>query len=536
MEPETDSPRRAMHVDISAFGIAAGYPVRIERRVLVAPSTGNEFNRLRPFLVTVGCALVPDHQFEFDSSFMLPNADKSFSQLVKLIQRMPDCPMSVFGHADPIGRDTYNKTLSGRRAIAVYAVLTRDTDLWDKKLYRRPVGGDRWGTRSLQVMLNAAGHPPGNLDGTMDVETRDAVEAFQTEHGLDPDRDPGPMTRGKLFEVYMDLLCTDENGQPFKVEKDAFLGGGADSEGKADYQGCGEFNPILIFSDEEHAEFSRPENRAARNEANASNRRVLVYLFERGTEIDPNLWPCPRATEGDTGCRRRFWSNGEERRARREPERQRTFQEDDDTFGCRFYHRLAGFSPCEAGLKLWVVRLRVDGAKGNIPLANRRFALTAGETEHAPIMRGTTDAEGVMRIPVYDAAVTMTLKLDASGYLMEAPASGDAASDDQSGDGEADSPPAGDTESVPAGEEWEGEDGFLTLTLEGGALLPIDSPAPQQYRQRLHNLGYGAGDPGSWDQRTELAAVRAFQRDHDLEPSGGLDTETREKIREEHGS
>lgn len=523
MESETDSPRQAMYLDISAFGIAAGYPQRIERRVLVAPATGNEFNRLRPFLVTVGCALVPDHQFEFDSSFILPDADKSFGQLVNLIERMPDCPLSVFGHADPIGRDRYNKTLSGRRAIAVYGVLTRDTELWEQKLYRQPVGGDRWGTRSLQIMLNSAGHPPGNLEGTMDSETRDAVEAFQRQHGLDPDRDPGPITRGKLFEVYMDLLCRDDSGKPFRVDKDAFLGGGADTDGKADYQGCGEFNPVLIFSEEEHAEFSRPENHAARNEANASNRRVIVYLFERGTTVDPQLWPCPRAGEGDAGCRRRFWSNGEERRSQREPERQRTFQEDEDTFACRFYHRLAGFSPCEAGVKLWVVRLNVDGANGKIPLANRRFALIAGDSEHAPVMRGTTDPEGILRIPVYDDTTTMTLKLDASGYLLEEPAPDDETDSEQ-------------PERVPQGEEWEGEVGFVTLILEGGALLPIDSPAPRQYRQRLHNLGYGAGDPDSWDQRTELAAVRAFQRDHGLEPSGGLDTETRERIRQEHGS
>jgi len=31
----------------------------------------------------------------------------------------PACPLSVFGHADPVGSDDYNKALSGRRAMAV---------------------------------------------------------------------------------------------------------------------------------------------------------------------------------------------------------------------------------------------------------------------------------------------------------------------------------------------------------------------------------------------------------------------------------
>ena len=149
----------------------------------------------------------------------------------------------------------------------------------------------------------------------MDVGTRDAVEAFQRAQGLDPDRDPGPITRKRLFEVYMDMLCSDENGQAFKLEKSNFIAAGADRGGKADYQSCSEYNPILIFSEEDHRDYSRPENHAQRNEANASNRRVMVYLFEKGTQVDPNRWPCPRAREGSAACKKRFWSNGETRRS-----------------------------------------------------------------------------------------------------------------------------------------------------------------------------------------------------------------------------
>ena len=529
MEPDSTS---SFYLDVSAYGIAAGFPQRTERRVLVAPSTGVEFNLIQTPLLTVGCSLVPDHQFEFDSSFILPNADKSFLQLVKLIKRMPDYPLTVFGHADPIGKDDYNKLLSGRRAMAVYAVLVRDAKLWEKELYSRLQGGDKWGTRSVQLMLNVVGYPPGNFEGTLDKETRDAVEAFQRKQELEPDRDPGPITRTRLFEVYMDFLCKDESGQPFKVEKTAFLGGGVDPDGKADYQGCGEHNPVLIFSGAEHKEFSKAENLPARNEANASNRRVIVYLFEKGTKIEPKRWPCPRVKEGTAGCKKRFWSNGEERRTKREQDKQRKFQESADTFACRFYHSLAAFSPCEAGLKLWVVRLKIDGPTEQILLAGRRYALTTGDHVQAPVMRGTTDKEGILRIPVFDNSATMTLKLEVSDYLTKKE------SKDSSEEKTSEDDKQTDATLAPRGENeaWEGEDKFMTFTLKGGALLPMDPPTAAATRQRLYNLGYGPSDPDNWEGTTMQDAIKTFQKDQGLEPTGDGDEQTRERIRQVHGS
>ena len=40
------------------------------------------------------------------------------------------CPAAIFGHCDPAGSDTLNKTLGDRRAIAIYALVTRQPDLW----------------------------------------------------------------------------------------------------------------------------------------------------------------------------------------------------------------------------------------------------------------------------------------------------------------------------------------------------------------------------------------------------------------------
>jgi tetratricopeptide (TPR) repeat protein len=40
-------------------------------------------------------------------------------------------PLSIFGHADPVGDDDYNKKLSGRRAAAIYALIARRPDIWE---------------------------------------------------------------------------------------------------------------------------------------------------------------------------------------------------------------------------------------------------------------------------------------------------------------------------------------------------------------------------------------------------------------------
>jgi hypothetical protein len=130
---------------------------------------------------------------------------------------------------------------------------------------------------------------------------------------------------------------------PNKLEKTDFLGKGQDLEGKADFQGCSEFNPILLFSKQEKQQLE--QNHVKRNQENAPNRRVVVFLFRPGIELDPQKWPCPRASEGSAGCRKRFFTDGEQKRSNGDA--RRTFDEDGDTFACRFYQRLSDRSPCE---------------------------------------------------------------------------------------------------------------------------------------------------------------------------------------------
>ena len=79
----------------------------------------------------IACWRLEDLRFEFGSSFIKPEAAMEFTQLAELVKEQPKSSLSIFGHADPIGLDENNKKLSGRRAAAVYAMLTRKTEIFE---------------------------------------------------------------------------------------------------------------------------------------------------------------------------------------------------------------------------------------------------------------------------------------------------------------------------------------------------------------------------------------------------------------------
>jgi len=124
--------------------------------------------------------------------------------------------------------------------------------------------------------------------------------------GLDPPDGDGnvqeesdPASRKALFLAYMDFCCVDPQGTPFKVDPVAgFLARNGSKDGVGDVQGCGEFNPVLLFSKSEKARLDREENKQERDQKNQPNRRVMVLLFRPGAEIDNAKWPCPAVKQG----------------------------------------------------------------------------------------------------------------------------------------------------------------------------------------------------------------------------------------------
>jgi len=283
-----------------------------------APSLSGETNTLREPLRPIACWAVGDVRFDFDSSFVLPDLARETGALERLRRTHArgalGPSLTVFGHADPVGADAYNKTLSGRRAQAIHALLTRRVDRWEH-LHDHPFSADAWGSRQERTMLRALGH-----DGTA------ATHDFQRNHGLTPDGIIGPLTRRELFSAYMDAICVDDDRKPFAVPTTEFLGGGADLGGKADFQGCGELNPSLLLSESELSTLPKPK----RDHENADNRRILVFLFRPGFTVPIDRWPCPRASETDEACHRRLFSDGP---ARRKPgAARRLYKQTRDTF------------------------------------------------------------------------------------------------------------------------------------------------------------------------------------------------------------
>ncbi|MBC7897294.1 MAG: OmpA family protein [Cytophagaceae bacterium] len=278
----------------------------------VAPTdVAAERNQIRRPLKPFASWQLDDAHFAFDSSVLLPSMTPELVSLIGLVRASPGAKLSVFGHADTTGNDEYNKVLSGRRALALFALLTRRVDLWEF-LFTNPHGGDDW-RKSDNFALRLM---------------RDAVEDKT-----------GALPRTALFEKFMTLLAKDASGAPFGLPKTSFLGKGADAKGKADVQGCGEFNPLLMFSKAEQQALSAANKKTERDKVQEVNRRVTVFFFPADTQVTVSTWPCPRALEGTTDCRKRFWSDHVQRRTFGERRREQPTAE--DTFACRFYDRLA---------------------------------------------------------------------------------------------------------------------------------------------------------------------------------------------------
>ena len=496
----------------SGGGSSGAHP-QAAQTAFVAPHLPGEegFNALRPGLLTVACWRLDDIRFEFESSFILAAASVEFTRLAELRESWQKNPISIFGHADPIGEDAFNKKLSGRRVRAVYAVLVRDPTIWEN-LHKEPHGGDKWGLRTNQIILTALGFYAGPIDGINGKGTQDGHKNFSAEFG--GDGKDSVATRQALYNAYFDLLCKNAEGQNFKLTKEEFLGKGVDVDGKGgDYQGCGEFNPVLLLP--KKPKLSKKE----RDAANAPNRRVVAFFFREGLEIKPSDWPCPKWNEGSGKCVERQWTDHAERLKPEDEDLFREYKLTRNTMACRFYDRLARRSPCEAGFKEWVLRLFVpkkppppkeqqpgdgksDGTapsdeataeneaespwKDKAPLAGAEFTLTGAAQD----IKGFTDANGFLRARV--AADVAELTLTIVGHVIK---------------------------------------------LKGGALKELDDPDfgdTRAVQERLFNLAYGPARRELWTANDVKAAITEFRKDFGL-PDGAVDDALKEKLREVHG-
>jgi peptidoglycan hydrolase-like protein with peptidoglycan-binding domain len=474
-------------------GVIGSHPAADPFQFLVAPSTNNEFNTARLRLIPIACFRIDDVRFKFDSSFVLPETQaemKAFANLRKSDPAVDGAPVSIFGHADPTFQgnfepgsstahsgDDYNKILSGRRAIAIYALLIRDAALWNN-LFSNHFGGDVWGEDSIRIILDFtdpvnAGQQVPSGSGSSDPG---AAESARKAKVRDIAHDPG--RRQQLFLKYMNAVCGD-----LKLDKAKdFLARGAGPDHKGDVQGCGRFNPVILFSQEDEARFKQADEKGEkdlllqRNVANAANRRVIILIFRKGSQILPAKWPCPTFKEGSAGCKKRFFSDGEKRRSTHEAGAPRKFSETSDTFACRLFQRISEDSPCQ-GLRAKIFQVQLRDHDQN-PLSNTVVSLTVNGKRTNP----STDDDGFLQFQVVpDAKAVLEVR----------------------------------------GETYE---------------LTFDDSFPSDVRHAqalLNALGFNAGPiDGILGRRTE-DALKSFQRTHDLDPSGKLDQATEDALRDE---
>ena len=379
-----------MAADQATSTAPAPAPVGPDDVVRVSPTTvPGGFNTLRVPLAPRATWILDDIRFALDSSFIYPEAAEDFALIAALRHDNPGAPLALFAHADASGEEEYNKKLSGRRAIAVYAVLTRRVDLWEQ-LYSQPYGNDKWGERELDVMIRtvAEGEPT-------------TVSSSQNK-----------AARSILFRDYMDILCRDLAGTSFTLDASAdFLGGGADKGGKGDYHGCGELNPVLVLSAAEERSLAGDKNKEARATENAPNRRVSGVFFEPGSRVDVAKWPCPRAAEGSAGCHKRQWSDAKTRRAAGAT--RRTHEVEGDTFACRFYDRLAR-EPSARRLTLDRIAIRLVDDRGE-PRGGESFSFDIAGARAT----GTSDPNGFVQLRAPSSATSGTLEIGGQPVQIE---------------------------------------------------------------------------------------------------------------------
>lgn len=62
--------------------------------------------------------------FDFNSATLTSTAKANLDKLITVLKNNPDTNINIYGYTDSVGSDSYNLTLSGKRADAVKAYLT----------------------------------------------------------------------------------------------------------------------------------------------------------------------------------------------------------------------------------------------------------------------------------------------------------------------------------------------------------------------------------------------------------------------------
>jgi len=184
--------------------------------------------------------------FRFDSAFTEPCMLQILKQVSEYAAAHSDHKLLVLGHTDLAGSQSYNQSLSERRARSAFSVLRfgndnpAAVDEWDQIRRNRVSGvslGDSWGAREYQQMLQELNIYHGRIDGNHGPVTDDAVKQFQTQNGLNDDGIVDNLTWPVLIREYL--------AQPnLSIADSQFFPNSNCNPKILKWLGCGELDPV----------------------------------------------------------------------------------------------------------------------------------------------------------------------------------------------------------------------------------------------------------------------------------------------------
>lgn len=107
----------------SAAGAAIGAYMDYQEKAMRESLQGTGIEVQRTAQNTLNLTMPSSITFAFDSATLTPQAQSALDSVSQVLNQYPDSTLSVTGHTDDLGSDSYNQKLSERRANSVGGYL-----------------------------------------------------------------------------------------------------------------------------------------------------------------------------------------------------------------------------------------------------------------------------------------------------------------------------------------------------------------------------------------------------------------------------
>jgi outer membrane protein OmpA-like peptidoglycan-associated protein len=228
----------AMETDSQSMSGSASATIQVGQTAHVTITLTPASNIAQTFIV----------HYRFDKAFIEPAMRQVLKQVADYAQAHTGEKLLIVGHTDLVGNDSYNQSLSERRARGVFAYLTFGGDSaaqsaalaeWNALRAKRPAGEDpsikdNWDVHEYQHILQDLGFYTGNVDGLDGPLTQNAVSVYRCKKGLPPGTTVDDQTWEALIKDY---LSQDQ----LSIQTNQFLPCSGEI---LKWLGCGEKDPV----------------------------------------------------------------------------------------------------------------------------------------------------------------------------------------------------------------------------------------------------------------------------------------------------